>query len=507
MGDKRIDFILVLLLILVSIGLQAYFLNPPVISDQLDYFFHANSFFNKPLAITHRSMRLGLIIPTAVLIKIFGYSEAAYYAMSFIGMAALVAGTYLIARYLFSRTTAILSAVLIMAMPNVLWESGHLLPDIPGAGIAVLAFGLLAAANPDGGKNNKRTAHWTNFGVGLLLGWAYLIREFVLFIFPMVIILLWIRRRPFSDLLLVMLGAVLMASIEWVYCAYFYGNPFTRFISVQPRGTAGSINRDIYQVVTYLPRLINKYNGHVYNLMLFLSLAVNCYQSLKGRKENLFLLIWFVSGFLLLTLTGLLPVILDWPDTVLLRLHLFRYWMIIVPPLVIGGVTALQDLLGFLTAKYLTAASGRKLLTGVITLLITAIAIVQSYQSLSNNKDTIKNGNDAYLEFREYIINNTDPSDTLWIERGFPRASEWIILIYLKTFFGKSLWEGSIKYLNDGITYPDISELHSGLIVTNKYFHNPRFFNYPEYLLNIPDNWPLKFISENGEVAVHRIIG
>ncbi|MDP2966763.1 MAG: hypothetical protein Q8N39_12130 [Pelolinea sp.] len=92
MDDKRIDFILVLLLILVSIGLQAYFLNPPVISDQLDYFFHANSFFNKPLAITHRSMRLGLIIPTAVLIKIFGYSEAAYYAMSFIGMAALVAG-------------------------------------------------------------------------------------------------------------------------------------------------------------------------------------------------------------------------------------------------------------------------------------------------------------------------------------------------------------------------------------------------------------------------------
>ena len=96
MVNTKHDFLIVLALILLSVGLQAWFINPPVISDQLDYFFFSKSFFSEPLAISHRSLRLGLIIPTAVFIKVFGYSEAAYYAMAFIGLAALVAGTYLI---------------------------------------------------------------------------------------------------------------------------------------------------------------------------------------------------------------------------------------------------------------------------------------------------------------------------------------------------------------------------------------------------------------------------
>jgi 4-amino-4-deoxy-L-arabinose transferase-like glycosyltransferase len=507
MNDKRIDFLLIVLLILIAFGLQFYFLNPPVISDQLDYFFNASSFFNKPLAITFRNLRLGLIIPTAVFIKIFGYSEAAYYTMSFIGIAALVAGTYLVARFLFSRTTAILSAMLIMAMPNLLWESGHLLPDIPAAGMAVLAFGLLAANCSGDGIKNKESANWINFGAGLLLGWAYLIREFALFVFPMVIILLWVRRRPFSDLLFIMLGAVLSASIEWIYCAYFYGNPFIRFISVQPRGTAGTINRDVYEIMTNLPRLINKSGGYIYNFLLFLSLAGNFYKSLKGSKENLFLFVWFVSGYSLLTLTGLLPLILDWPDKVLLRLHLFRYWIIIIPPLIIGGVAVLQDLLNYISDNFFTSLSEKKLPVTLIASLITAIAVAQSFQSLSTNKDTIRNGNDAYLEFRDYIKSNSNPSDLLWIERGFPRASERIVPIFLKTFFGKNLWEGSIKYLNNGESYPKLSQLHNGLIVTNTYYNKSRFFNYPDYLLNIPAEWPMVFKSVNGEVEIHRIIG
>ena len=505
MNNKRTDLLLIFILILISFGLQFYFLNPPVISDQLDYFFNASSFFAKPLAITFRSLRLGLIIPSAVFIKIFGYSEAAHYAMSFIGLAALVAGTYLVARFLFSRSTAILSALLIMIMPGILLESGNLLPDLPAAGMAALAFGLLAAAYSEDGIKNKKSANWINFCTGLLLGWAYLIREFALFAFPMVILLLWIKRRPFSDLLFIMLGAVLMASIEWIYCGYFYGNPFIRFISIQPRGTAATINRDVYRIITLLPRLITKSNGFVYDLLLFLAITVNFYKSLKGRKENLFILTWFVSVYLLLTLTGLLPVILDWPDKVLLRLHLFRYWIIILPPLIIGGVAGLQDLLKYFSTKFFPVLSENKLMAPLMALLITAAAFFQSIQTLSTNRDTIRNGNDAYLEFREYIQTNSNPSDLLWLERGFPRSSERIVPIFLKTFFGKNLWEGSIKYLNNGESYPKLSQLNKGLIVTNTYYNKPRFFNYPNYLLNIPGNWPLVFKSENGEVEVHRI--
>jgi hypothetical protein len=506
MDSKRIDFLLILLIILVSIGLQAYFINPPVISDQLDYFFFAKSFFSEPLAISHRSLRLGLIIPTAIFIKIFGYSEAAYYAMAFIGLAALAAGTYLVALKLFSRLTAVLSTLLVIVMPNILKDAGHLLPDIPAAGLAVLAIGILATLNPGKSVKENNSSGWLCFTAGLLLGWAYLVREFVLFIFPMVIILFWIRRRPFIDLIWVMLGALFMASLEWVYCWNFYGNPFARFISAQPRGTAGAISLNIYQIATYLPRLISKYGSDLYSLLLFLAITYNFYRSIQGRKENIFILTWFLMGYFLLTLTGLFPVIMKMPDKVLLRLHLFRYWMIIITPMVIGGVVALQELLVLVFARLFPNGSGRRLATSSVMVFITALTLVQSCQSLSKNEDAVINGNDAYQEFRGYIRTITNPDETLWLERGFRRASERIVPIYLKTFFGKNLWSGEIRYLNNGNKYKGIDELKEGLIVTNTYFNNPVYFTYPDYLLNIPKTWPLEFISENGEVTVHRII-
>jgi len=61
--------------------------------------------------------------------------------------------------------------------------------------------------------------------------------------------------------------------------------------------------------------------------------------------------------------------------------------------------------------------------------------------------------------------------------------------------------------LNDANNYKKISELKQGLIVTNTFFNKPTIFTYPDYLLDIPDHWPLEFISENGEVEVHRITG
>ncbi len=506
MVSKKHDILIVLVLILVSVGLQALFINPPVISDQLDYFFYAKSFFSEPMAISHRSLRLGLIIPTAIFIKLFDYSEAAYYAMAFIGFAALIAGTYLIGLKLFSRPAGFFSALLVMVMPNVLREAGHLLPDVPAAGFTTLAFGILTLLKQGDSASENKSDFWICLTAGLLMGWAYLIREFVLFIYPMAVIILWIRRRPLTDLIWVVLGVLIMASIEWIYCWNFYGNPLARLISAQPRGSAAEINHNIYSIITYLPRLISKYGIDIYNMLLFLGLTFNLYRSLQGRKENLFILIWFLLGYILLTLTGLFPVIMNLPDKVLLRLHLFRYWMIIVPPLVIGGVIALQSLIAWVSARFIPEAKKRELTFSSLILLVIAITLLQSFQSLSKNNDAVINGNDAYPEFREYIRHASNASDTLWLERGFRRASERIVPIYLKTFFGKNLWSGDIQYLNKNNQYKGIDDLKQGLIVTNTYFNKPTFFAYPDYLLNIPENWPLEFVSENGEIEVHRIV-
>ena len=500
----KLDLTLTLLFVVLSLALQIIFLNPPVLSDQLEYFVNASSFFGERLSVNHRDLRLGLIIPAAFLIQIFGYSEIAYYAFPFLGMAALVAGTYQIARNLFSRRVAVFSSLFLIILPGILIESGHLLPDVPAAGMAALAFGLISSFSGQKEKSSFST-NIKFFVSGLLLGWAYLTREFILFIYPIAVLVFWAKEIPWKKIFPLVLGIILMFSLEWAYGIIAYGNPFIHLISAEPRLTEGKIDKDVLMIVSFLIILLKNHRAVIYIVLLGCAVIAPLTFSKNDKKMGITIFIWLVLGYTGLTAAGLLPVVFNWTDRALLRLHLFRYWIMLMPPMVIGGVTGLLNIFRLISHKSCNSSRrlDRVILAALIVLFVFAFA--QSIQYLSVFPRFIRNGNDHYLEFREFLKRSPYRWDTIWVTTEGTRAGTSDIPMYIRSPFGITIWNGEFRYLNKGGKFMETADIDQGLVIINQYFLNPDVTDVPEYVANPPPDWELVFLSENTELVAYEV--
>ena len=507
MGKKCLDSILVLVLVSISILIQLYFLNPPILSDQLEYFQYASSFFQKPLPANHRALRLGLVIPTAVLIQVFDYSEFAYYALPVIGMAALIAGTFIFTLRMFSRRTAFFASLFMLVMPGLLLESGHLLPDVPSVGFSMLAIGLVASSD----YGQKRNNSWWNFTLflsGVLLGWSYLIREYMLLVLPVSFLVIWLKQIPHKKAVSLVIGLLAVLLVEFLYGSIFYGNPFIRFISAEPRPTAGNIERNVTKIFSLLFILLDRYKAESYIFLMVTAVLSPTLAVEEGKKSVFVLLIWLVSGYALLTTAALLPVIFNWTDRTLIRLHLFRYWLLILPPLVIAGLVGIEGLVFRIVNKI---SSKNKLREKAIVISLSVFWIFtafQSFQYLTGFYKFIRYGSDQYLEFRDFLRGTSEEWDQIWLTSSGNRAGTADIPMYTKTSFGRDIWAGKIRHLNtpEG-DFIDQEKIISGLVVINRYFLNPDRSDIPEYIASPPSNWKLVFLSENKELVAYSVDG
>src|SRR5690606_10453071 len=88
-------------------------------------------------------LRIGLTIPVWLMIKLFAYSEAAYYAVPYLSAAGLVVTTYWLGRLLDSRATGLFAGLLVFVNPFVIDDGSQLLPDIPATTLLTAAITLL----------------------------------------------------------------------------------------------------------------------------------------------------------------------------------------------------------------------------------------------------------------------------------------------------------------------------------------------------------------------------
>jgi hypothetical protein len=276
------EILLLVTLAIVTIFAQGLFLKPPILSDQLDYFFWASRFPDSPQFPHHRTLRLGLLIPLSALIKLFGYSEAAYYTIPVFSMVVFIWGIFLVARLFFSRQIAFFSALLAVFIPNLLRYSGDLLPDIPSSALSLIAFyGLIQS-----GRNHQKNLFIKKplffILVGAILGWAYLTRESIVIIFPMILVIFFLFRIPPKNIIFLALGFLAVASIEMIYGKTVYGNPFIRFSFASPRPTAGGVSMKISKIITYLILLLSKYNAQGYVFLLFTCFFGALFYALRG---------------------------------------------------------------------------------------------------------------------------------------------------------------------------------------------------------------------------------
>ena len=122
----KTDLVSIIILVFIAIGVQLVFLNPPILSDQMEYYITAVRFPHLPTNPNIGSMRIGLELPVAVLYRIFGTSEVAYYTVPILSAALLSFSIYLIGKSLFSRRVGFFSGLWVVFIPNLIQDAGHL---------------------------------------------------------------------------------------------------------------------------------------------------------------------------------------------------------------------------------------------------------------------------------------------------------------------------------------------------------------------------------------------
>lgn len=486
--NRHRDFLAAGFLAIGSILLQFVFLNPPVLSDQLNYFFLAKNFPDMPVPSDHQSMRLGLILPLAGLIRILGYTEAAYYFLPLAVSAAFSISIYLLGRRFFNRFVSLTAAILPLLMPYMLRYAGFVIPDV----LAAVLFNFSVLLVIPGKKSKNQSGMRRNISLaaaGFLFGWAYLSREYLLALAPVILFVFIVYRRPIREIILLGLGFAIPFSFEMLFNARLYGDPLARLNTASPRLTGGNFSTDPLRIASYFGVMLANFGGGGY-LLLILTLAVGAFFNMKRKKyPHILFVFWSLNVYSFLTAVGLLPVFFSWSDRVLLRINKFRYWIPILPALTLGGIAGMAEMFERLKLNKITAAA----LIAVIFFFVAASGIAGIYEF----EDFIHSGGTHFLELREFIRKEGQQWDSVWITRDSFRALERVVPMYLVGPFGKPVWKGEIRYLNPENGFVEAEKIN-GMVVVHTIFMNPNYYSVPDYLVNPPSGWKLVFESRNG---------
>lgn len=494
---------------LFSLIIQLFFISPPIMSDDMEYYFWATRFPNMPESPSHWSLRTGLILPVAVLYRIFGHAELVYYIVPVLSVLALTCGTYWLGSRLFNHRVGFIAAIWLVTIPNFLKESSLLLPDIPATVCVVIGFCILSTLmdRPEEDESGITQSHspWWFFLAGVFFGWAYLIKEYYLLFIVVIPFAFIFFKLPWKRIILVAAGMAVTFSVEAILGLILYGNPLIRLMTAEPRETLGFIERDVVRIIAYFPRLIRQQGGQGSLGLVTVGLIAMITGLIRRDWKFSFLAAWVFITYGLFTTVGLLPALFAWEGEVLLRLHKFRYWILILPPLFIAGSAGLEWVIQWVITKSDFLKKSRNIAVSVIMAILFTVSTIVAMVGIHDFPNLIRNGADHYLELREFLEDHADRDDLIWINRDSKVAFERILPMYREDFFGFSVWSGETKYLNTEGQYLREDELTEGWVIVDRYFFRTDFQRIPDYLENPPDDWELVFESEDKEIAIYEV--
>ena len=126
------------------------------------------------------------------------------------------------------------------------------------------------------------------------------------------------------------------------------------------------------------------------------------------------------------------------------------------------------------------------------------------YYQIKDDENLIRNGNDHYLELRNYLQVNNQPTGGIWVIRDISTEYDHILRIYTRDFWGKEIWYGKIRHLNNDRDFMHLYEITSGYVIVDREYYHPDYNNpVPDYLETPPEIWDIVFESENGRIALY----
>ena len=142
-------------------------------------------------AQNHQMSRLGLVLPVALLFKLFGVSEVTSIASSFGYFILTFVLVVYVARILLGKWGGILAGMLYTFLPLEIFHATMLLADLPSSACMALSGVIIylidVRSEPTGSsvpwtiQKSSGKVYGVMFLAGVALGWAYLIRETFVF--------------------------------------------------------------------------------------------------------------------------------------------------------------------------------------------------------------------------------------------------------------------------------------------------------------------------------------
>ncbi|MBI2472862.1 MAG: glycosyltransferase family 39 protein [Planctomycetes bacterium] len=307
-NNKKNIYLFLFLIICLAIALRIVYFNGFFGSDDIDYnkasFKLANGIFSLD---SHHSKRLGLIIPTALAFKTFGFHEASSVLFLLICSIANITLAFVAGNIFFNRTVGVLASLLMLFLPIETIYATLLTPDLPFVTF-ISSAGLLFIYTE---TNAPRYKYSLSFLTGLCIGWAYLLKEtaiLTLLLLCIWILVLTISNRKFkTSWLFIGLGFGFILLLEFGFYYYKTGNPFERILTVNnathniSRWLELTYNGALYKRLTYaIPYLLLRGN-YIFGFYFYLVLGGMVYALLNKSKELKYFIFWFISLYLILT--------------------------------------------------------------------------------------------------------------------------------------------------------------------------------------------------------------
>ncbi len=485
-------------LVVAWLGVTLPNLRPPPPQDQLNYLESAAAFperLSEPNAlggtpdVTHQVLRFGLTLPTRLAMEVFGYSQAAYYTVPLFATILLLVSVYAVGCLLFGRTVGVAGAVLVMSTTPIFREQSYLMPDLFSAALFTAVVALCVAVRLRRLPRNV----WVLLAIGTLLAWSYLVREFVVFGWPLVPALLYRRgaaRGSLRDLCWVAVPVAVLVLAEMALCWTTYGDPLLRLKVTSGHGNIvaavqyAASYRDMSRIeyVMVFPRGLPHYAEGRWMLgLLALTLigggaqvaarlwrlrdpATRIFRGPSGQGLAL-LLLWCAAFWVPLTLLG---GVLD-PSAPKLRLILIRYWYPIYPAFVLAGLGAV-----WLTGRYLAGRlpAGRRLpgglpawrltraLPAIMAVVVAAAPVTIAVRHSWGLTSTRVGGSTHFEEFRDWMARYERTPEggavpVVWTDT----STDGILQLFRSGPFGGSAWTTPVRSWRATGPHPQAGDL------------------------------------------------
>lgn len=482
------------------------FLRPPVPSDQLNYL-NAAAIFpdvpDTPYAV-HQYARIGLVIPMALGVKVFGYSQAAYYLVPILAAMALAVAVYAIGTLMFGRLVGVGAAVASVGNTAVFVDATSPLPDLLATSLFcwALVIALAIRSGRPGVTASARRRRFALLAIGALLGWSYLAREFIVFVWPLIPVVLY-RRASLRDLLWIGAPIAAIALGEMVLDAAVFGDPLARLRAASQHGS-GEIAEDLAETFQNMPRpwylaqlgfaLAAVREG----LLLDAALVATIVGALVWPRRLGLLLVWIALLYVPLVLLG---GVLN-PEAPMLRLIKIRYWYPIFPAFLVGGVAVAWLVARSVAARLRLVDRWARALVVAVTLAV-ALAPVAIAQ-YGRMRDPA-NGATQLGQLRSWLATGGAGVQTLWADGRTVRVAR----VFANGPFGEQVWDGTLRVLAspDDLATPAAGEhvlvFSAGSVVCTRCRDaTAAIYGSPA---SLPPSWTQVFGTSDGVLRVYAV--